>query len=183
MLNNDANAPAKRVGLLGRLRSWFFTGLLVTAPVLLTVYITWAAINLIDGQVASLVPGFSELRFANVPGVGLVIGVVLITVIGAVAAGFLGRWIIKLGESILNRMPVCASTAPASRFPRRSFPQSDAFREVVLSMPAGAVGDRLCHRRHEGRGGDGGSTSTWSCLRPPTPIRHRAFCCSARARM
>ena len=99
MMNNDANAPAKRVGLLGRLRSWFFTGLLVTAPVLLTIYITWAAINLIDGQVASLVPGFSELRFANVPGVGLVIGVVLITVIGAVAAGFLGRWIIKLGES------------------------------------------------------------------------------------
>ena len=134
MLNNDANAPAKRVGLLGRLRSWFFTGLLVTAPVLLTVYITWAAINLIDGQVASLVPGFSELRFANVPGVGLVIGVVLITVIGAVAAGFLGRWIIKLGESILNRMPVVRSIYGASKQILETVisTQSDAFREVVL---------------------------------------------------
>ena len=134
MLNNDAYAPAKRVGLLGRLRSWFFTGLLVTAPVLLTVYITWAAINLIDGQVASLVPGFSELRFANVPGVGLVIGVVLITVIGAVAAGFLGRWIIKLGESILNRMPVVRSIYGASKQILETVisTQSDAFREVVL---------------------------------------------------
>ena len=101
-MNKDANAPAKRVGLLGRLRSWFFTGLLVTAPVLLTVYITWAAINLIDGQVASLVPGFSELRFANVPGVGLIIGVVLITVIGAVAAGFLGRGKLPRGRERLS---------------------------------------------------------------------------------
>ena len=134
MMKNDAKSPAKRVGLLGRLRSWFFTGLLVTAPVLLTVYITWAAINLIDGQVASLVPGFSELRFANVPGVGLVIGVVLITVIGAVAAGFLGRWIIKLGESILNRMPVVRSIYGASKQILETVisTQSDAFREVVL---------------------------------------------------
>ena len=134
MLNKNANAPAKRVGLLGKLRSWFFTGLLVTAPVLLTVYITWAAINLIDRQVASLVPGFSELRFANVPGVGLVIGVVLITVIGAVAAGFLGRWIIKLGESILNRMPVVRSIYGASKQILETVisTQSDAFREVVL---------------------------------------------------
>ena len=119
MLNNDANAPAKRVGLLGRLRSWFFTGLLVTAPVLLTVYITWAAINLIDGQVASLVPGFSELRFANVPGVGLVIGVVLITVIGAVAAGFWGAgsssW---ANPSLTGCLLSAASTGPASRFSR-----------------------------------------------------------------
>ena len=169
MLNNDANAPAKRVGLLGKLRSWFFTGLLVTAPVLLTVYITWAAINLIDGQVASLVPGFSELRFANVPGVGLVIGVVLITVIGAVAAGFLGRWIIKLGESILNRMPVVRSIYGASKQISETVisTQSDAFREVVLvEIPPGAVGDRLCHRRHEGRGGTADRHRHGQCLRP-----------------
>ena len=134
MLNNDGKPPVKRGGIFGRLRSWFFTGLLVTAPVLLTVYITWAAIKLIDGQVAGLLPGFSELRFANVPGVGLVIGVVLITVIGALAAGFLGRWIIRLGESILNRMPVVRSIYGATKQILETVisTQSDAFREVVL---------------------------------------------------
>lgn len=134
MLNTDTKPPAKRGGFLARLRSWFFTGLLVTAPVLLTVYITWAAINLIDGQVAGLLPGFSELRFADVPGVGLVIGVMLITVIGALAAGFLGRWIIRLGESILNRMPVVRSIYGASKQILETVisTQSDAFREVVL---------------------------------------------------
>ena len=130
------NSPqqAKRPGVFGRLRSWFFTGLLVTAPVLLTVYITWWAIQLIDGQVAGLLPGFDQLRFANVPGVGLVIGVLLITLIGAIAAGFLGRWIIRLGESILNRMPVVRTIYGASKQILETVisTQSDAFREVVL---------------------------------------------------
>jgi uncharacterized membrane protein len=130
------NSPqkVKRPGVFGRLRSWFFTGLLVTAPILLTVYITWWAIQLIDGQVAGILPGFDQLRFANVPGVGLVIGVLLITVIGAIAAGFLGRWIIKLGESILNRMPVVRTIYGASKQILETVisTQSDAFREVVL---------------------------------------------------
>ena len=83
MATDHSPPQAKRPGVFGRLRSWFLTGLLVTAPVLLTVYITWWAIQLIDGQVAGILPGFDQLRFANVPGVGLVIGVLLITLIGA----------------------------------------------------------------------------------------------------
>ena len=47
-------------------------------PVLLTVH-HLVGDQLIDGQVAGLLPGFDQLRFTNVPGVGLVIGVLLIT--------------------------------------------------------------------------------------------------------
>jgi uncharacterized membrane protein len=134
MIKTDKPQPAKRPGIFGRFRSWFLTGLLVTAPVLLTVYITWWAIQLIDGQVAGILPGFDQLRFANVPGVGLIIGVLLITLIGAIAAGFLGRWIIRLGEAILNRMPVVRTIYGASKQILETVisTQSDAFREVVL---------------------------------------------------
>ena len=130
----DAKAPARKHGFLGRLRSWFLTGLLVTAPVLLTVYITWAAIELIDGQVASILPGFNQLVFASIPGAGLIIGLILITFIGAVAAGFLGRWLIGLGESILNRMPVVRTIYGASKQILETVisAQSDAFRDAVL---------------------------------------------------
>ena len=133
-MENDAKAPARKPGFLGRLRSWFLTGLLVTAPVLLTVYITWAAIELIDGQVASILPGFNKLVVANIPGAGLIIGLILITVIGAVAAGFLGRWLIGLGESILNRMPVVRTIYGASKQILETVisAQSDAFRDAVL---------------------------------------------------
>lgn len=134
MTENDAKAPTRRPGFLGRLRSWFLTGLLVTAPVLLTVYITWAAIELIDGQVASILPGFNQLVFANIPGAGLIIGLILITFIGAVAAGFLGRWLIGLGEAILNRMPVVRTIYGASKQILETVisAQSDAFRDAVL---------------------------------------------------
>ena len=134
MTENDAKAPVRKPGFLGRLRSWFLTGLLVTAPVLLTVYITWAAIELIDGQVASILPGFNKLVVANIPGAGLIIGLILITVIGAVAAGFLGRWLIGLGESILNRMPVVRTIYGASKQILETVisAQSDAFRDAVL---------------------------------------------------
>jgi len=134
MNEDDTPQQVRRTGIFSRVRSWFLTGLLVTAPVLLTVYITWWAINLIDGQVAGLLPGFDQLRFANVPGVGLVIGVLLITMIGAIAAGFLGRWLIRLGEAILARMPVVRTIYGASKQILETVisTQSDAFREVVL---------------------------------------------------
>jgi uncharacterized membrane protein len=119
---------------LPRLRSWFFTGLLVTAPVLLTVYITWAAIKLIDGQVNKLIPEFSNWSLGDIPGGGLVVGAGLITLIGAIAAGFMGRWVIRLGEGILNRMPVVRSIYGATKQILETVisTQSDAFREVVL---------------------------------------------------
>ena len=53
MTDASGQTPVKRPGVLGRLRAWFLTGLLVTAPVLLTVYITWAAIELIDRNQSS----------------------------------------------------------------------------------------------------------------------------------
>ena len=134
MAPSQTPAQPHKPGFFGRLRSWFFTGLLVTAPVLLTVYITWAAIELIDGQVASLLPGFGQLIFSDVPGVGLIVGVVLITVIGAVAAGFLGRWIIRIGESLLHRTPIVRTIYGAIKQILETVvsSQSDAFREVVL---------------------------------------------------
>ena len=131
----------KKQSFFGRLRGWFFTGLLVTAPVLLTLYITWLVVDVLDGQVVSLLPAsWHELTILNVPifgripGIGLLIGIVIITLIGAVAAGFMGRWIIKLGEKLLNKMPVVRSIYGASKQILETVlaSQSDAFRDVVL---------------------------------------------------
>ena len=134
MAINDSDPETLKRGLLARFRGWFFTGLLVTAPVLLTVYITWAAIKLIDGQVNKLIPEFSSWNLGDVPGAGLVVGAMLITLVGALAAGFLGRWIINFGEALLNRMPVVRSIYGATKQILETVisTQSDAFREVVL---------------------------------------------------
>ena len=137
----DKTISVQKVSFLGKLRSWFFTGLLVTAPVLLTLYITWLVVDVLDSQVVNLLPAswheFSVLNvpiFGQIPGFGLLIGMLIITLIGAVAAGFLGRWLIKLGEKVLNKMPVVRSIYSAFKQILETVlaSQSDAFRDVVL---------------------------------------------------
>lgn len=121
--------------ILARMRGWFLTGLLVTAPILLTVYITWLFVDIIDGWVTQLLPpAFRETIYSTIPGVGLIIGAVTITFIGAIAAGFFGRWIIKTGEGLLERMPVIGTIYGSVKQILETVlaTQSDAFREVVL---------------------------------------------------
>ncbi|MFP3435225.1 hypothetical protein SB781_36295, partial [Paraburkholderia sp. SIMBA_061] len=43
-------------GLLARLRNYFFAGVLVTAPISITVWITWNIVAFVDSRVTPLMP-------------------------------------------------------------------------------------------------------------------------------
>ena len=61
-----------------------------------------------------------------------------ITFIGALTTGFLGRWIVHLGERLMNSMPVVRTIYGSSKQILETVvaSQSDAFREaVVLEYP------------------------------------------------
>lgn len=140
-IDGTHNAEVKKKGMVARLRSWFLTGLLVTAPVMLTIYITFLFVNIIDSNVNALIPAsvreMIEIKAPQIgalPGLGLLLGLIVITLIGALAAGFFGRWIIRVGEGILNRMPVVRTIYGASKQILETVmtTQSNAFREVVL---------------------------------------------------
>jgi len=92
-----------------RLRRYFLTGLVLAAPLAITASVTWWFINLVDGMVKPLVPAQfwpdSYLPYP-LPGFGLVIVLIGLTVIGFFAANLVGRSLISAGEAILNRMPV-----------------------------------------------------------------------------
>jgi uncharacterized membrane protein len=92
-----------------RLRNYFLTGLVVVGPVAITVYIAWYVINFVDRWVKPYIPGVynpdTYLPFA-VPGFGLVFAIVLLMMIGALAANLLGRSLISAGEMMLDRMPI-----------------------------------------------------------------------------
>jgi uncharacterized membrane protein len=95
-----------------RLRRYFLTGLVLAAPLAITASVTWWFINLVDGMVKPLVPAQfwpdSHLPFP-LPGFGLVIALVGLTMIGFLAANLVGRTLIGAGEALLNRMPVVRS--------------------------------------------------------------------------
>jgi uncharacterized membrane protein len=94
--------------VLGRLRSYFLTGLIVTGPLVVTIYISWWLINLVDAWVTPLIPEVYNpevyLHY-QIPGYGLVVAVVAITLIGFLTANLVGRTVIGMGESVLDRMP------------------------------------------------------------------------------
>ncbi|XHC00809.1 DUF502 domain-containing protein [Nitratireductor sp. ac15] len=95
-----------------RLRNYFLTGFIVTAPLAITAYLAWSMIGWVDSWVKPYIPfrynPDNYLPFA-VPGFGLIVALVLITLIGFLTANFIGRTIIATGEKILGRMPLVRS--------------------------------------------------------------------------
>ncbi|MBV7409843.1 DUF502 domain-containing protein [Maritimibacter sp. DP1N21-5] len=125
----DPHAKKKR-GRFGALRSNFFTGLIVVAPIAVTLWLIWTFIGWIDGWVLPFIPKsyhpdmliqrwmgekqwfvtvFGENATFNVRGVGLLVFLIFTTLIGALAKGFLGKRLIAWAESILDRIPILSS--------------------------------------------------------------------------
>ncbi|MGO9422827.1 DUF502 domain-containing protein [Roseiarcus sp.] len=92
-----------------RLRSWFFTGLVVFGPVAVTAYIAWFVIDTIDGWVRPWVPQSlspdAYLPF-HVPGMGVLISAAGLTLLGFLTANIIGRTMVGYSESLLDRTPV-----------------------------------------------------------------------------
>jgi uncharacterized membrane protein len=108
LMSDPFPAPFHR-SLAARLRYWFFTGLVVFGPVAVTAYIAWWAINTVDNWVKpwfpqSLSPD-AYLPF-HVPGFGVVIAIVGLTLLGFLTANIIGRSLVRLGEAMLDRMPL-----------------------------------------------------------------------------
>jgi len=123
--------------LLQRLRTYFLTGLVVASPVGITIYLALAFIDLIDRNIKPLIPTAynpeTYLPFP-LPGIGLVFLFIMLTVLGFLAANFLGKTLIQIGERILNRMPVIRSVYNTLKqiFETVISENTGSFQEVVL---------------------------------------------------
>lgn len=126
-----------KLSIFARFRRYFLAGILVTSPILITVYVTWLIITFIDTQVAGLLPeslDFTKKLPHQIPGLGLIISIIVITFIGAITPGFLGRTLLKVGERILDNTPVVRSIYGAIKQIMETVmsTNSESFREVVL---------------------------------------------------
>lgn len=106
---NEDPSPPRKGGLFSSLRASFLTGIVVIAPVALTVWLVWAIMGWVDSVVLPLVP--SNLRpehyiGINLRGVGVIIFLIFTIFVGWVAKGLIGKSLIRFGESLVERMPV-----------------------------------------------------------------------------
>ena len=101
--------PEVQSGLMARFRNYFLTGLIVAGPIAITFYLTWWFVTWVDGIVRPFVPVAyrpeTYLPF-GLPGSGLIVAVVALTLLGFLTANLIGRSLVDLGERLLGRMPV-----------------------------------------------------------------------------
>jgi uncharacterized membrane protein len=126
-----------RTGVVARVRNYFLTGLVIAAPLAITLYIIWWLVHSIDSLVKPLIPARYDpdlLLPFSVPGVGVVIAFVLITLLGFLTANLLGRTLISYGERILGRMPFVRTIYGALKqiFETMLSSRASTFNQVVL---------------------------------------------------
>ncbi len=133
----DVEEALHKGGVGSRLRSYFFTGIVVTVPITITLWSAWWFLNFVDTMVAKFIPDEANpnnyLPF-EIPGLGLIITVIFFIIIGFMARNFLGRLIIRAAEFVVYRMPLVNTVYKAIKqvFEMTIGTQSTAFREVVL---------------------------------------------------
>ena len=120
------------------LKTYFFTGILVTAPVAITLYVAWHLITYIDTKVTGLIPAQynpNELLPYGLPGLGILLLLVFFTGVGMLTANFIGQTLIKAGYRLINRMPVISGLYNAIKKILETLIGNDknkAFRQPVL---------------------------------------------------
>ena len=139
--NNNNNGDLKEVtkpsGLMARIRNYFLTGILVTAPAALTIYLAVLFISFIDNHVRRLIPAEYNpeqyLPFA-IPGLGVLIVLIAMVILGAFTTGYLGRLLVRIWEAMWARMPFVSGIYSTLKqiFETVFSQKSNAFRQVVL---------------------------------------------------
>jgi len=119
------------------LRNSFLTGIVVATPVTVTLWLIYVFVTFVDSTIKPLIPARynpeTYLPFA-LPGMGLIIAVLALTLLGALAANIFGRSLLAIGERIVNTVPLIRNIYGALKQLVETVlaGQNNAFKEVVL---------------------------------------------------
>ena len=118
------------------LRDTFLAGLVVTVPIFITFYLVSWGVQLLDNWFKPFIPikyhPETYLPF-SVPGIGVILTFVLLTLVGALAANFFGKFLLTMSDRAIQRMPVVGTLYSAIRQIMRSTLRDGAsFSKVAL---------------------------------------------------
>jgi uncharacterized membrane protein len=112
-MTNDSDQtaafPGAKPGIISRVRNYFLTGLVVAGPVAVTLWLIWWFVTWVDNFVRPLIPtAYRPETYlpVKIPGFGLIIAFVALTLLGFFTANLIGSRLIDLGQSLLSRMPI-----------------------------------------------------------------------------
>jgi uncharacterized membrane protein len=112
-MTNDSDQtaafPGAKPGIISRVRNYFLTGLVVAGPVAVTLWLIWWFVTWVDNFVRPLIPmAYRPETYlpVKIPGFGLIIAFIALTLLGFFTANLIGSRLIDLGQSLLSRMPI-----------------------------------------------------------------------------
>lgn len=117
--------------MLKQLRNRFLTGLFLILPLSISLVVLWWAFTKIDWILGNL---FQKYLKIEIPGLGLITLLILITLIGVVAQNYIGRRLIHFSEVVVTKIPILRSIYNTTKQFTEGLTQADktAFRQVVL---------------------------------------------------
>jgi len=130
--------PAPPVhGIMWRLRNYFLAGIVVAAPMGVTLYVTWAFVSFVDESIKPLIPdAYNPENYVHLsfPGLGLLIMLVALTLLGALAANFFGQTLLETGERLVARMPIMRGVYNATKqiLETVTTPSGASFRQAAM---------------------------------------------------
>jgi uncharacterized membrane protein len=131
-----AVAPSQ-TSLAGRIRNYFLTGLVVAGPLAVTAWLIWSIVNWVDDLVRPLIPPVYRPETYlpwPIPGTGLVLAIIVLTLLGFLTANLVGRTLVGWGEDLLNRMPIVRPVYKTMKqiFEALFSKTGSSFRQVAL---------------------------------------------------
>ncbi|MBT8459667.1 MAG: DUF502 domain-containing protein [Boseongicola sp.] len=105
-------AARPRRGIFATFRSSFLTGLVVVAPIALTLWLIWTVAGWVDGWVLPFVPLWlrpDQYIGLNIRGVGVVVFLIFTVLVGWIAKGLIGRSLLNWAEGLVQGLPVVRS--------------------------------------------------------------------------
>src|SRR5689334_16830157 len=112
MAADVAKVAASQTSFAARIRNYFLTGLVVAGPLAITAWLVWSIITWVDDFVRPMIPPTYRPESYMpwpIPGTGLIIAFVALTLLGFLTANLVGRKLVELGERLLDRMPLVRS--------------------------------------------------------------------------
>ncbi|MFQ5865605.1 MAG: DUF502 domain-containing protein [bacterium] len=106
----DSKPLAPKGGIGRKIRAYFFTGLLVLIPLVVTAYIIWNLFLAIDGILRGFAYNFIlgplGIGKKQIVGIGFITLILIIVLTGIVARNYFGRKLVNFGDRIVQRIPL-----------------------------------------------------------------------------
>lgn len=112
---NPKKVKVKKTGFFKNwrtdLRNYLLAGLLVIVPLGVTIFTLRFIIKLADQTLKLLPAGYRPETYLPfpIPGLGIIVSFVLLLVIGFLVRNFIGQRLLRLGETIIERIPLVRS--------------------------------------------------------------------------